>query len=440
MRRTGRWFAVALGCLVAVSACTEAPTPLEPDGPSFNKGQEKKKPPPPPPAGDIVGFGELVFGDMNLSVNRNQSCQTCHEPTEGFAAPLRSVRTRGSVVEGSIAGAFGDRKPPSAAYASFSPNFSGGTKASGGNFWDGRATGDSLGSAIADQALGPFLNPVEQALPHEACVVYRVVSNGGRYDGDRSYAAVFPGDPVQLDWFVSDIETRCGDLNSAGPFLAAGADAAAVRRAYENIALALAAFQGSGLVNPFSSRFDLNLRTARQLEGEKLFGSKGKCQQCHDNKGDRPLFTDFEFHNLGVPKNPDNPVIDFADPGSFDPGLGGFTGNARHMGKFRTPTTRNVGLGENRTFMHNGALVNLTQVVDFYNTRDVLPVCTSPEVLADPNQWGSVEFGGAGCWPAPEFGQNLDTKNMGKLGLTTEEVELIVEYLEAMSDGWQPGG
>jgi cytochrome c peroxidase len=438
MRRTGRWCALALGCLVAVSACTDAPTGLEPDGPSFNRGQEKKNPTPTPPAGDIVGFGELVFGDANLSVNRNQSCQTCHEPTEGFAAPLASVTTRGSVVQGSIAGAFGDRKPPSAAYASFSPNFSGGNKASGGNFWDGRATGDTLGSAIADQALGPFLNPVEQALPHEACVVYRVVSNGGRYQGGASYAQVFPADTVELGWFVSDIDTQCGNVNSAGPFLVDPMYAAAVRRAYENIALALAAFQGSDRVNPFSSRFDQGRMTARQQEGEKLFGSKGKCQQCHDNKGDRPLFTDFQFHNLGVPKNPNNPVIVFNDPNSFDPGLGGFTGQARHIGKFRTPTTRNVALGENRTYMHNGALVSLIQVVDFYNTRDVLPVCTDAGVLADPDLWGSVEFGGAGCWPAPEFGQNLDTKNMGKLGLTRDEVILIVEYLEAMSDGWQP--
>jgi cytochrome c peroxidase len=435
MRFPGRWMAAALGCLVAVSACTDVPTALAPPQADLNRGQDKKNPPPPPAAGDIVGFGELVFGDRDLSVNRNQSCQTCHEPSEGFAAPLETVTTRGSVVEGSITGAFGDRKPPSAAYASFSPNFSGGNKASGGNFWDGRATGDTLGSAIADQALGPFLNPVEQALPHEACVVYRVVTNTGRYNGGRSYAAVFPDDPVNLDWFVSDNESQCGSLDSAGPFLTAGADAAAVGRAYRNIALALAAFQGSDRVNPFSSRFDLGQMTAREQEGEKLFGSKGKCQQCHDNKGDRPLFTDFEFHNLGVPKNPHNPVIVFDDPSSFDPGLGGFTEQARHLGKFRTPTTRNVGLGKNRTYMHNGALVSLTQVVDFYNTRDVLPVCTDAAVLADPTRWGSTAFGGAGCWPPPEFGQNLDTKNMGKLGLTREEVILIVEYLEAMSDG-----
>jgi cytochrome c peroxidase len=437
MRGTGRWCAVALGCLVAASACTDAPTPLEPDGPTFNRGQEKKKPPPPAATGDIVGFGELVFADASLSVNRNQSCQTCHEPTEGFAAPLASVTTRGSVVQGSIAGEFGERKPPSAAYATFSPNFTGGNKASGGNFWDGRATGAELGTATADQALKPFLNPVEQALPHEACVVYRVVSNGDRYQGTTAYAQVFPDDPVDLAWFDAGIDTRCGDRASTGPFLAAGADAAAVSRAYGNIALALAAFQGSDRVNPFSSRFDQGRMTTRQQEGEKLFGSKGKCQQCHDNKGSDPLFTDFEYHNLGVPKNPANPVYDTL-PGFVDPGLGGFTGQARHVGKFRTPTTRNVALGQNRTYMHNGALVSLTQVVDFYNTRDVLPVCTDAAVLADPHRWGSIEFGGAGCWPAPEFGQNLDTKNMGKLGLTKEEVELIVEYLEAMSDGWQP--
>jgi len=46
----------------------------------------------------------------------------------------------------------------------------------GGNFWDGRATGEKLGNPAADQAQGPFLNPKEQALPNAACVVYRVLN------------------------------------------------------------------------------------------------------------------------------------------------------------------------------------------------------------------------------------------------------------------------
>jgi cytochrome c peroxidase len=82
--------------------------------------------------------------------------------------------------------------------------------------------------------------------------------------------------------------------------------------------------------------------------------------------------------------------------------------------------------------MHNGSLVSLEQVVEFYNTRDVLPVCTVPAVLADPGQWGP-EPGFAGCWPPAEFGENLDTKNMGNLGLTGAEVDAIVAYLGAMT-------
>jgi cytochrome c peroxidase len=432
VRRTGPWCAVALGCLVALSACTDAPTALGPDGPEYNRGQTKKNPPPPVAAGDIVELGARIFADENLSINRNQSCQTCHEPTEGFAAALTGVTTQGSVVVGSVPGRFGDRKPPSAAYATLSPIFSGGNKAKGGNFWDGRATGDKLGNPAADQALGPFLNPVEQGLKDAGCVVWRVLNNTDWYTGDvATYDAVFPGDPVTATW-VLNVDARCSELDYTGPFYSD--DGGSVQRAYENIALAIAAFEGSDRVNKFNSRFDLGEMTARELEGEKLFGSKGKCQQCHDNKGDRPLFTDFEFHNLGVPKNPTNPTIAFDEPNAFDPGLGGFTEQARHLGKFRTPTTRNVALGNNRTYMHNGALVSLVQVVDFYNTRDVLPVCTDADVLGNPTKWGSIAFGGAGCWPPPEFGQNLDTKNMGKLGLTRDEVLLIVEYLEAMSD------
>lgn len=39
---------------------------------------------------------------------------------------------------------------------------------------DGRATGEVLGNPAADQAIGPFLNPVEQGLIDEICVIYRV--------------------------------------------------------------------------------------------------------------------------------------------------------------------------------------------------------------------------------------------------------------------------
>jgi cytochrome c peroxidase len=430
MPRTSRISTALLGCVIALTACQDAPTSLT-DGPQFAKGG-KGSTTPPPSSEDLVSFGELIFQDVALSLNGNQSCQSCHEPTEGFSAALATspFETRGGVVEGSVPDAFGDRRPPSAAYATFAPLYSGGNNPTGGNFWDGRATGHTLGNPAADQALGPFLNPVEQALPHKACVVNKVLMNTTRYSGGTSYGALYPDAPVNVTW-ATDIAAKCATFGSTGPFFTG--DSVFVNRAYNNIALAIAAFEGSTRVNRFSSKFDAGEMSALEASGQQLFGSKGKCQQCHENRGSRPLFTDFAYHNLGVPKNPNNPVYHYSTD-AFDPGLGGFTGQARHQGKFRTPTTRNVGLGSNRTFMHNGALVSLTKVVDFYNTRDVLPRCTDTAVLDDPTKWGSVAFGGAGCWPAPEFGGNIDSKNMGRLGLTTNEVQAIVAYLEAMSD------
>ena len=44
----------------------------------------------------------------------------------------------------------------------------------GGNFWDGRATAERLGNPAADQAFGPFLNPVAQNNPSKKAVLEQV--------------------------------------------------------------------------------------------------------------------------------------------------------------------------------------------------------------------------------------------------------------------------
>jgi cytochrome c peroxidase len=427
-RRRAPLLALALAALLG--ACQDGPTGITPQESALtNRGQGKKSPEQ-PPSEALVVLGKHLFEDEDLSVGRNQSCQTCHEPSEGFAAALPGVTTRGSVVQGSVIGRFGERKPPSAAYAMMSPNFSGGNNPTGGNFWDGNATGEILGSAAADQAMGPFLNPVEQGLPDRACVAYRVRLSSylGRYTavwGHEIESIVFPG----------STETICTDPNlTLGEHVGLTvADRAKADSVFHNVARAVAAFEGSDHVSKFNSRYDFDELSDVERWGEKLFDTKGKCQQCHNHKGQRPAFSDFAFHNLGVPKNPENPVFHYGNQ-LYDPGLGGFTGQARHLGKFRTPTLRNVAKGTGRTYMHNGALISLEQVVDFYSTRDALPLCTLPAQLADPTRWGSTAFGGDGCWPPPEFGQNLDTKNMGKLGLTPDEVRAIAAYLRAIDD------
>ena len=421
-RKTLPW--LVLPACTLVFACSDEPAGLDTEqlSPAFAKPTGGAG-----PSGTTaqVALGKLLFEDVNLSVKGNQSCKTCHEPGQGFAAAAPGVTTQGSVVQGSVSGRFGDRKPPSAAYAAFAPIFAAsGNSATGGNFWDGRATGSVLGNPAADQAMGPFLNPREQALPDKACVLRRVQIAYG-----TQYAAAF-GTTLAIP-FPSNTVTICSDdsYEQAGEYVElSSAQRAAVNEAYSKVALAIATYEGSSEVSPFSSKFDRAQLDATEQLGAKLFGGKGKCQQCHENRGGKPIFSDFKYHNLGVPRNPENPVY---GTNGFDPGLGGFTGVASHVGKFRTPTVRNAAEGgANRTYMHNGSLTSLKQVVDFYNTRDVLPRCAADKT--DPARWGS--YGGDSCWPAPEFGQNLDTKNMGNLGLTDAEVNAIVAYITAMTD------
>jgi cytochrome c peroxidase len=387
------------------------------------------------PLSPSAALGQALFQDENLSVYRNQSCQTCHEPDQGFAAPNTGVTTQGSVVQGSVAGRFGDRKPPTSAYGTLTPVFSGGGNPIGGLFWDGRATGAVLGNPAADQALGPFVNPKEQALPDIACVVHRVRIGGYL----AAYTAVW-GDDITSIGFPNDADATCSTPTSAvGDVLQLSeTDRAQALAEYYNIARSIQAFEAAQ--NTFSSRLDRGTLTTEETQGRKLFSGKGKCHQCHSSKGSRALFTDFRFHNLGVPRNPGNPVHNYVTMTS-DPGLGGFTGNSADLGRFRTPTVRNIALGDNRTYMHNGVFVSLRQVVDFYNTRDVTRVCTPSEIATlDPSQYGHFDPDGsgpltaAGCWPPPEYGQNMDTKQMGNLGLTTREVDAIVTYMRAMTD------
>ena len=72
---------------------------------------------------NTVILGEQIFFDENLSYFKNQSCASCHDPVAGWTGPDEHFNQAGAVYEGSISGKFGNRKPPSAAYATLSPVF-----------------------------------------------------------------------------------------------------------------------------------------------------------------------------------------------------------------------------------------------------------------------------------------------------------------------------
>jgi cytochrome c peroxidase len=387
-------------------------------------------------------LGKSIFFDKKLSVRKNQSCASCHAPISGFSGPIPGINLRGAVYFGSIRTAFGNRRPPTATYATTSPRFDYDSVEGlffGGNFWDGRATGWDLGNPAADQARGPFLNPVEQALPDQQAVVERVCSS--------SYASLF-----EAVWGPNACNESV-DVN------------------YSRVALSIAEYEASGEVNQFSSKYDAVMFgqaefTAQELMGFELFRGNAQCVLCHVMDGAGPggqdLFTDYTFDNLGVPKNPLKPFYD-TDPAFVDNGLGHFlrslTANgawrtapfvtpavialtdvelsflaSANDGKHKVPTLRNVdkspGPGFVKSFGHNGYFKSLEGIVHFYNTRDVKDTC--------PGDYTEQEALAANCWPAPAVAANVNTAELGDLGLSAAEEAAIVAFMKTLSDGYIP--
>ena len=401
----------------------------------------------------VEKLGKSIFFDKNLSINKNQACAACHGPDVGWTGPDAEINAGGSVYEGSVSGLFGNRKPPSSAYATQSPIFhsigKNPVEFEGGNFWDGRATGEKLGNPAADQAQGPFLNPVEQALPDAACVVERVCS--ARYAGN--FDRVWGEDACDIE-FPDNIDEVCSDpegtvdLDEENRFK--------VNAAYDSIALSIAAFEGSSKSNQFTSKFDAFLAgrtslTKKEKRGLRLFRGKGKCANCHtlDGGSKDPLLTDYTFDNLGVPRNPDNPwykMVDFNPDGKgwIDLGLGGFLETRddyaqfakESYGKQKVPTLRNVDKRPyfrfTKAYMHNGYFKSLKTVVHFYNTRDTKERCDDPFTTEEE----ALEMD---CWPEPEVAVNVNSKELGDLGLSGKQERAIVAFMKTLSDGYQVG-
>ncbi|NVJ16159.1 hypothetical protein [Myxococcus sp. AM010] len=179
--------------------------------------------------------------------------------------------------------------------------------------------------------------------------------------------------------------------------------------------------------------------------GLSLFEGKTLCSNCHPSQrgpnDEPPLFTDYTFDNLGVPRNLLNLwywEFRFNPEGPFwlDLGLGAFLHTrpdyapyARaNLGKVKVPTLRNVDKRPFPAFVnaytHNGYFKSLESIVHFYNTRDVLPVCLA----------GDSSAPGVDCWPAPDVGLNLNTDEMGNLGLSPQEEQAIVAFMRTLSD------
>ncbi len=319
-------------------------------------------------------LGKAMYHDKDFSLNKTESCHTCHHHMTGFADPTNSRDPYYTVVSlGDDGVSRGDRNAPTAAYAGYSPVLQQDENGAyfGGMFWDGRATGWTLEDPLAEQAQGPPLNPVEMNMPSKEAVV-QVVRNA-------TYAHLFY--TVFGAGSLDDVDV-----------------------AYDYIALAIAAYERSSEVQRFNSRFDQGRLTDQERNGMALF--KSNCSKCHsmeDVTGKGPLFTKYTYENIGIPVNP------LLADNAIDLGLGGFLGEAAQNGKFKVPTLRNVAL--TAPYGHNGYFPTLKDIVSFKNTRDV------------------------DGWEAPEVMENLNTAdNLGNLGLTDAEEDDIVAFLKTLTD------
>lgn len=211
-------------------------------------------------------------------------------------------------------------------------------------FWDGRA------ATLEEQALGPIHNPIEMGETLEN--VIRKLNE-------------IPGYVEQFqEVFGTDVTT-------------------------DGIARAIAAFERSVVSGP--SPYDRWLAGDRSamspaaVRGLRLFNGKGHCTPCHSG----PLFSDQSFHNLGVGMDRPNP-----DQGRFD-----HTKNPADIGRFKTPTLRNI--DQTPPYLHTGAEKTLMDVIEFYNRGG------TPNPYLDPL--------------------------MVPLNLTRREKEDLVEFMKALT-------
>jgi cytochrome c peroxidase len=448
------------------------------------------------PYHQVQTLGELEIFDPNLSVNKNLACSYCHDPAAGYGngASILSVFTGGSnpgSVPITVHGAYPNnriakRNPQSYTYASYFPPLHYNLSQAdfyGGNFWDGRATGYKLQNSAANQAQGPPLDTQEMANPDSACVVWKLSLSKYKF----FFEQVFGVGSLELHW-PSDVQQICSTPAGAAvlggnptPLQLSPTDRTLANKDFDEFAQAIAAYEGSDSVSPFTSKFDYYLAnkatlTTQELNGYELFRGKGSCNTCHlDGRSStllggsdsgqaasvQPLFTDTTYNNLGLPKNVKLPWYSEDTPdqwgftanplgfGFTDEGMGlfldGYYGAPPDLdwglqlpqfeGKFQTSTARDAAKvpypGFVKAYMHNGYLTSLKEVVHFYNTRDVYPY----NVLSGNCPKGTVEK--VTCWPMPEDPNNENT-TIGKLGLSSQEEDDIVAFLKTLVDGYKP--
>jgi cytochrome c peroxidase len=352
-------------------------------------------------------LGRLIFSDASLSASGMQSCASCHDPAHAHAPPnALAVQFGGAELD-----VPGFRATPSLRYLNFGLPFffqNDGTPTGGFNR-DGRA-----GDLIA-QAQRPFLAPHEMGNADAADVAAKL--------SRAAYADAF--------------------RQVFGSAIFASADTAFLAALYS-----LAEFESSAPeLHPFSSKFDLFLRgktalSAQELRGFALFNrrDKGNCAACHPSTrqadGSPPLFTDYSYDSLGIPRNAAIPAT--ADPAYFDLGLCGpdradLQQRRDLCGQFKVPTLRNV--ATRSAFFHNGVFHSLTDALHFYVERDTDPLRWYPrDAQGNADKFNDLPLPLRGNVNASEAPYDRRAGELPRLD--DAEIDDVIAFLATLTDGY----
>lgn len=307
-----------------------------------------------------IALGRKLFFDRRLSRNKTMSCAMCHIPEQGFTNNelARPIGSEGRGLK---------RNAPTILNVAYYQ----------------RLFVDLREFSLEQQVWSPLLASNEMNNPSIGYVIETILNA-------RDYAGLFQqafGGPVTMQSVGQALAQYERTLISG--------DSRFDRWLYANESLAL---------------------SSSETLGYQLFTGKGRCSNCHLIQKDHALFTDQQAHNTGIGYwdsmlRPSREVAVQLAPGvtanidrtriasvggakTNDVGRYEVTLNPGDRWKYRTPSLRNVAL--TAPYMHNGELLTLEAVVDFYNRggipNDLLSPLLKPLGLVDKERAALVDF------------------------------------------------
>ena len=292
-----------------------------------------------PQTPEKIALGEKLYNETRFSTTGEVGCFTCHDQKKAFTdTPLR-------VSEG-IEKKTGTRNSPTVINSAYFTT----------QFWDGRSPD------LEDQALQPFVNPVEHGLVNYEPIL-----------------AIVRTDPEYTEAF-KEVFGKSGEEITM-----------------REVVLAIASFERTVISgdSPFDRYYfggDEDALTEQQKRGFDLYRNEGRCVSCHIIEQTQAIFTDNRFHNIGVGINgiqEDVPKLAPAfleadlsksevdvevltDPRTSELGRFAISHSLDDIGSFKTPTLRNVAVTP--PYMHDGSIKTLKDVLIHYNNGGVTDV------------------------------------------------------------------